>query len=76
MCDHHSGNAATLLIGITTPDGTIHTRTWHVCPVGAEQLAVTLGPAMRESIATPDAQEAIGAALLATPGVVLEDHDA
>jgi hypothetical protein len=73
MCDHHPGDGrnANLLIAIQGPDGTVHTRTWQVCPASIEQFAASLGRPKHETIASPEAQQAVAAAVRGTPGVVL-----
>ncbi|GIH69471.1 hypothetical protein [Sphaerimonospora thailandensis] len=71
MCDHPPDDRTAYLgISIRNPDGTTHTRTWHVCPIGADEFAATLGPHLSESIATAEAKAATRQAYLATPGIV------
>jgi hypothetical protein len=70
---YHTGpghGEATLSISQEGPEGGRLFQSWMVCECTAEGLRAQLGTPAHESVATREATEAIGRAVLAQPGSV------
>jgi hypothetical protein len=75
MTDRHEGPGhedVTLSFTRRQPDGTWLHQSWTVCAcsVLVQRLTDVLGPAQYETVATDEAQQATGLAVLGIPGAV------
>jgi hypothetical protein len=74
MAGPHDGpghGEATLSLTEERPDGSRLVQSWTVCECTAKGLRTRLGEPGWETVATREATEAIGAAVLSQPGSVL-----
>jgi len=68
--DHHSHPDATLSLTEERPDGTRIHQSWTICACTLPALRARWGEPAHESVATREAAEAIGRAVLGQPGSV------